>query len=79
MKATGEQGARAAERRGEARGESGPAMRGLLYEMADDTKALKRERLAEAFGQTALRDTDNAERLRDRAAPARNKAKEIGK
>ena len=42
-------------------------------------KAPLRERLAEAFGQMALWDTDNAERLRDRAAQARNKAKEIGK
>ena len=53
-------------------------MRELLYETADDMEAPLRERPAEAFGQTALRDTDNAERLRDRAARARNKAKEIG-
>lgn len=39
MKATGEQGARAAKRRGEAREESGPAMRELLYEMAYDMEA----------------------------------------
>lgn len=39
MKATGEQGARAAWRRGEAREESDPAMRELPYETADDMEA----------------------------------------